>query len=208
MPEPWNDVTSATVSAISRLQHGYLTTPRDPWAVRTLASLRRADESRPGADPSLWDVTLGRLPDELLGHGTSPATAAERAVHAAVVLYAVHQQSRAEPMHATGVGLGQAVRMLSVKRSDGTEWDPGTISRFQHMCRAQQWAIRVDNLRGLVTLMRSEAVPLDYGRLAADLWRLQVSAPDQVLLKWGRQLHRIPLTKQAASTETDQGEPR
>ncbi|WCC79817.1 type I-E CRISPR-associated protein Cse2/CasB [Cutibacterium equinum] len=207
MPEPWNDVTSAAVSSINRLQHGYLAAPRDPWAVRSLASLRRADATRPGADPGLWDVILGHLPDYLLGQGTAPATPAERAVHAAVVLYAVHQQSRSEPMHVRGIGLGQAVRTLSMRRSSSTEWDPGTISRFQHMCRAQQWAIRVGNLRGLVTLMRSEAVPLDYGHLAADLWRLQVSSPDQVLLEWGRQLHRIP-ANQTTSAETDQGEPR
>ena len=149
---------------------------------------------------------MGRLPDELLGHGATPATAAEQAVHAAVVLYAIHQQSRSEPMHVPGIGLGQAVRTLSARRSGGPEWDPGTISRFQHLCRAQQWGIRIENLRGLIALMRSEGVPLDHGRLAADLWRIQTSAANRVLLDWGRQLHRIPSTSPTASTTTDQGE--
>ncbi|MES6323222.1 type I-E CRISPR-associated protein Cse2/CasB, partial [Cutibacterium acnes] len=81
-----------------------------------------------------------------------------------------------------------------------------TISRFQHLCRAQQWGIRIENLRGLIALMRSEGVPLDHGRLAADLWRIQTSAANRVLLDWGRQLHRIPSTSPTASTTTDQGE--
>lgn len=206
MPEPWKDVSAATLGAINHLQRGYLATPRDPWAVRTLAALRHADVTRPGTDPNLWEVTLGHLPDHLLGHGASPASSAERANHAAVVLYAIHQQSRPGPMHVTGIGLGQAVRMLSARRSTSTEWDPGTVSRFQHLCRAQQWAIRIENLRGLVTLMRSEDVPLDYGRLAADLWRLQTWASDRVLLAWGRQLHHLPSDAPTTTESTNRGE--
>ncbi|MDO4412394.1 type I-E CRISPR-associated protein Cse2/CasB [Cutibacterium sp.] len=208
MPEPWNEVKSATLNVVSRLQRGYLTSPRDAWSVRTMAALRRADAATPGTDPQLWEVTLGRLPDDLLGHGAAPATAAERAVHASIVLYAIHQQSRSEPMHVPGVGLGQAVRSLSSRRSGGTEWDPGTLSRFQHLCRAQQWGVRVESLRGLITLMRSENVPLDHGRLAADLWRIQTSASDRVLLDWGRQLHHLPSDDQNLDTPTDQGETR
>ena len=206
MPEPWNDVTKATLDVVNHLQRGYLAAPRGAWSVRTMAALRHADAATPGTDAQVWEVTLGRLPDELLGHGATPATAAEQAVHAAVVLYAIHQQSRSEPMHVPGIGLGQAVRTLSARRSGGPEWDPGTISRFQHLCRAQQWGIRIENLRGLIALMRSEGVPLDHGRLAADLWRIQTSAANRVLLDWGRQLHRIPSTSLTASTTTDQGE--
>jgi len=203
MPEPWNDVTKATLDVVNHLQRGYLEAPRDAWSVRTMAALRHADSAMPGADPEVWEVTLGHLPDDLLGRDAAPATAAERAIHAAVVLYAIHQQSRSEPMHVPGIGLGQAVRTLSARRSGGPEWDPGTISRFQHLCRAQQWGIRIENLRGLIAFMRSEGVPLDHGRLAADLWRIQTSASDGVLLDWGRQLHRIPSTD---PTTTDQGE--
>ncbi|MGK2309595.1 type I-E CRISPR-associated protein Cse2/CasB [Cutibacterium sp. V947] len=206
MPEPWNDVTKATLDVVNHLQRGYLAAPRDAWSVRTMAALRHADAATSGADPEVWEVTLRHLPDDLLGRGAAPATAAERAVHAAVVLYAIHQQSRSEPMHVPGIGLGQAVRTLSARRSGGPEWDPGTISRFQHLCRAQQWGIRIENLRGLITLMRSEGVPLDHGRLAADLWRIQTSAASRVLLDWGRQLHRIPSDDQNPSTTTKQGE--
>jgi hypothetical protein len=55
---------------------------------------------------------LGHLADDLLGRNAAPATAAERAVHASVVLYAIHQQSRSEPMHMPGIGM----RAISPRR--------------------------------------------------------------------------------------------
>ena len=40
MPEPWNDVTKATLDVVNHLQRGYLMVPRDAWSVRTMAALR------------------------------------------------------------------------------------------------------------------------------------------------------------------------
>ncbi len=204
---PWLTVEKATVSRISPLQSGYTRVPRDAAAVRDLARLRHADINLPGADPALWELTLGSLPDELLGDGSEEPKPAERAVHAALILYAIHQQSRPEPMHRKDAGLGQAVRVLSGRRSDGPDWDPGTISRFQHLCRAQSSAIRLENLRGLITLMRSESVGLDYGRLAADLWSIESGHSQRTILSWGRQLHHRdsePDTSTKPTTEGDQ----
>lgn len=148
MPEPWNDVTKATLDVVNHLRRGYLMVPRDAWSVRTMAALRHADAAAPGTDPAVWEVTLGHLPDDLLGRNAAPATAAERAVHASVVLYAIHQQSRSEPMHMPGIGLGQAVHSLSTRRSSGSEWDPGTISRFQHSHRKPSRTDRPHEIRG------------------------------------------------------------
>jgi CRISPR system Cascade subunit CasB len=202
---PWLAVEKATVGAIMPLQSGYTRTPRNAAAVRDLARLRHADINLPGSDPALWELTLGSLPEELLGRGDDEPSPAERAVHAALVLYSIHQQSRPEPMHRKGAGLGQAVRILSGKRSDGADWDPGTVSRFQHMCRAQSSAIRLENLRGLITLMRSESVGLDYGRLAADLWSIEAGNIQRTILSWGRQLHhREHDTSNQPATEGDQ----
>lgn len=192
--EPWLVVSNAAVSRIIPLQRGYTRAPRDSASVRTLAGLRHADINSPGADPDLWEATLGSLPEAFQGRGDDPASPAERAVHGALVLYAIHQQSRPEPMHRSGIGLGQAVRSLSQKRSGGQDWDPGTISRFHHLCRAQSSAIRLENLRGLVTLFRSESVGLDYGRLAGDLWSIESGHIQGTLLAWGRQLHRMEPT--------------
>lgn len=206
---PWEMVRYETVRKIVPLQNGYTTSPRSAWAQRTLADLRHADASDPGADPALWEITLGGLPTELTGTGDDPSWT-ERAIHAALVLYATHQQSRPEPMHRRGVGLGQAVRQLSRARS-GAEWDPGTISRFHALVRAQSSMMQLQNLRGLVTLMRGESIGLDYGQLAADLWLLNSDGADRVLLRWGRQLHRAQPTPTDAETKTTspttEGEP-
>lgn len=201
--KPWLVVANAAVTTIMPLQSGYTRAPRNPKAVRDLANLRHADINQPGADPSLWELTLDPLPQELQGRGSAPASAAEQAVHAALVLYAIHQQSRPEPMHQRGVGLGDAVRILSQRRSGGQEWDPGTISRFQHLCRAQSSHIRLENLRGIVTLLRGESVGLDYGRLAADLWSIASGNAPRTILSWGRQLHhREPASHESVHQPT------
>ena len=191
---PWIVISDATASKIIPLQRGYTRVPRDAAAVRDLARLRHADINSPGIDPDLWALTLDALPEGLQGHGSAPASPAERAVHASLVLYAIHQQSRPEPMHRNGIGLGQAVRTLSQKRSGSQEWDPGTLSRFQHLCREQSSTIRLENLRGLVSLLRSESVGLDYARLATDLWSIERGHSDRTILSWGRQLHRMEPT--------------
>ena len=74
MPQPWNDVTKATLDVVNHLQRGYLMVPRDAWSVRTMAALRHADAAAPGTDPAVWEVTLGHLPDDLLGRNAAPAT--------------------------------------------------------------------------------------------------------------------------------------
>lgn len=208
--KPWIAVATAAASGIIPLQQGYTRLPRSPQAVRDLARFRHADINAPGADPILWELTLGSLPEELLGRNDAAPSPAERAVHAALVLYAIHQQSRPEPMHRKGAGLGQAVRTLSYKRSTGQGWDPGTISRFQHLCRAQTSAIRLENLRGLATLFRSESVGLDYGQLASNLWSIESGNPDRIILSWGRQLHSMDLAHQGTEVQptTTEGAPK
>lgn len=195
MSEPWKAVPAAVEAAVTPLQAGYLS--RAPWAIRLMAQLRHAELTEPGTDPQLWEVTLGRLPEDLLGHGSGPATASERAVHASLVLYSLHQQSRTEPMHHRGVGLGRAVRTLSSRRSsDPQSPDPGTISRFQHLCRAATWSQQLQSLRGLVQLMRAEGIPVDHARLAGDLWALQTNRHDSTILSWGRQFQLIGTTSE------------
>lgn len=199
---PWNRVSQVTAGKVGTLQEGYTAKPRSAVAQRTLADLRHADANDPAANPALWEVVLGGLPEDLAGSSDDP-TWAESAIHAALVLYAIHQQSRTEPMHRVGVGLGTAVRDLSRKRASES-WDPGTISRFHALSRAQSPAMRLYHLRGLVSLMRAESVPLDYGLLAADLWLLNTGSSDRVRLRWGRQLHHYsPLKSESTATTTE-----
>lgn len=185
---PSQELYDATVSRVIGLQESFLA--GHARGIRELARLRHVDAASPAADPALWAMTLGGLPASLIGHGDGPARA-EYAIHAALALYAVHQQSQRQGMHRAGIGLGTAVRQVARSRGVGGEWDNGTVSRFESLCRAQSHEVRVRQLRGLVTLMRGEGVAMDYGRLAQDLYRLLAHANDSgVLLHWGRDLHR------------------
>lgn len=200
--KPWTETGRFVSQQVNRLQNGYTRTPRDEWAQRMLAQLRRADAGNPGADPELWQVTLDGMREELLGHGDKPSRS-ESSAHAALVLYALHQQSKSEPMHRRGVGLGQAVRQLSASRArEGSKGvDPGTLARFHSLVRAQSQSARIYNTRGLIGLLRSSSIPLDYGLLATDLWLLDTRHADGVRLRWGRQLHQFQSPTPSNPTE-------
>lgn len=153
--------------------------------VSDLAALRRAATAEPGADPRVWELTLAGLPVEA-GVGDEP-TDAERAVHAAMTLYAVHQQSQRDRMHRAGHGLGRAVRALG--REIGNE--DAVRRRFEALGTAATFAGLMQHSRGLVRQLRGAAIPLDYGQFADDLLALQSPVrAGAVRLRWGRDYHR------------------
>lgn len=164
-------------------------------AIASLAELRRCDPDEPGANPAVWHLTLGDLPDALVGRGEEP-TAAERAVHAALVLFGLHQQSHQDPTHRPGISLGRAVGQLARARSGDGTLDESTLKRFHQVALAPEFGQRLHHLRGLVLLLRAEVptIALDYGLLAVDLWHLADPRHDtsHVLNRWGRDLHFNP----------------
>jgi CRISPR system Cascade subunit CasB len=166
-----------------------------------LARLRRSVAKPPGWDPDLWELTLSGVPGRAVSD--SP-TAEERAVHTALVLYAVHQQSRPEPMHVRGPGLGKAVRSLAA----ATQAESAVRRRFDAAATATTFEEVVHHMRGLITQLRAHRVPLDYGQLADDLHQLQDPwKVDAVRLRWGRQYYRIDRdgVSGAPAGTTDQG---
>ncbi len=188
-----DELSSAVVAVLGRLQAQHL--QQVAAAAARLARLRRALVSSPGSVPEAWADTVGALPPHLQGATDAPNDV-ERAMHASVCLYALHQQSQGAPMHTTGRehGLGSAVRMLRQRRarpgSTDADDDP-VLRRFHALATATTFSESLQHLRGLVTLLRGEAIPLDYGRLAADLRRLQdAGRSPQVRLGWGRDLYR------------------
>lgn len=171
----------------------------DAWAVATLARLRRCDPADVGADPTVWQVTFSDLPPSLTslgGHQSDAPTPAERALHATLVLYAHHQQSRDEDVHRPSVSVGHATARLARARSDGDDLDKSSVGRLHQAGLATTFEGSVHHLRALVQLMRAEKPPiaLDYSRLAVDLWQLADPYQDstQVLARWGRDLYARP----------------
>ncbi|WP_051027263.1 type I-E CRISPR-associated protein Cse2/CasB [Nocardia higoensis] len=177
----------------------------DSEALAAMARLRRGVASKPGADPALCELTLAGLPDlvatrDIMSRDErdGAATVWERAAHHAITLHALHQQSRSERMHRSGPTVGAAVATLG--RNLGSI--EAVRARFHALGTAGDHDARLIHLRGLITQMRSQGIPLDYARLAVDLARLDDGTyTDRVLLAWGRDYHRKPAADAADNTE-------
>lgn len=154
--------------------------------VSDLAALRGASTAAPGADPRVWELTIAGL-DVPAGTSDEP-TDDERAAHAALTLYAIHQQSQPASMHRADHGLGRSVRALVLPDKSN---EKAVRRRFEALGTASTFSELMHHARGLVRQLRSSAVPLDYGRLADDLAALQdPSTAAGVRLRWGREYHK------------------
>jgi CRISPR system Cascade subunit CasB len=199
-------VTTATVSSlpdrvreitaenINDLQRGYLAD--QPRAVAALARLRRGAGKDIQQVPDLWGlIDTGSLHDPVREGGPYPReedlTRAEDAVHVAVTLWSLHQQSRARGMHrpdrrTTPAGLGAAVRQLMPKG----DIDETILKRLVRAGQAADLPTLAQRLREIVLLLRRQDIALDYALLAEQLYRWQQpDGRDKVRRAWGRSFH-------------------
>lgn len=198
------DLGEHVARTIGGLQARVLSTVPQPEAVSALARLRRGIGRTPG-----FDFTLERylqVPEPLLGHrpaDDAEAADTEHAVHDAVTLYALHQQSRRERMHVDGRGLGQALSDL-VRRSGGPD---GVRRRFAALGTASTYHESIYHLRSLITMLREHQIPLDYGLLADDLLTLRrpIGRP-KVQAIWGREFFRSRPSTDVDTPDTDSSE--
>ena len=157
-----------------------------------LAALRRGVSRSPGELPEIWELTRVEVPD---GAGDAP-TWEEIAVHTAMTLYAVHQQSRTEHMFSPGVGLGSAARRLI---GSPDEENPSARARFNALVTSTTVAELRHHLRGFVSLLRARGFALDHAMLADDVLRFQQpGGAKQVRLTWARQYYSLPAESQPA----------
>ncbi|CRK59252.1 CRISPR-associated protein, Cse2 family [Alloactinosynnema sp. L-07] len=165
------------------LQEGYLS--NRSAAVGALARLRRGLGKPAGSVLDILDHT--HHPEFVLDPQSDEATPQERAAHLAMTLYALHQQAQTQRMHKAGRRFGQAVRALVA--GDLTPQDP-VARRFAMIGTADSLDELTHHLRGMIQLLRTKQIPLDYGRLATDLlfWQFPSSAAG-VRLRWGRDFH-------------------
>lgn len=201
-PQIWQAINTFTQHRLLKLQGGYL---RDSSASKAeLARLRSVDPTDDARVVEAWAVTFAEAPTELIGQGDEPSRA-ERAIATALHLYAVHQQSRGEAMHKNGEGLGRAVRKLA-RPDDPDSREKPVMRRYQSLISATEFPEVVRHLRSLVQQFRAEGIPLDYARLATDIYFLaSPNTRTRVRLAWARDVTR-PL-KQAADTVGNSGDP-
>ena len=161
-----------------------------------LAALRKGVSRSPGELPEIWELTEVPPPE----HAGDAPTGEEIAVHTAMTLYAVHQQSRTEHMFSPGVGLGSAARRLI---GSPDEENPSARARFNALVTSTTVAELRHHLRGFVSLLRARGFALDHAMLADDVLRFQQpGGAKQVRLTWARQYYSPPAESQPAD-DTD-----
>lgn len=164
-----------------------------------LANLRRGIGRAPGDLPDIWALYLQNMPAEWLSRTGEP-TRAEWAIYLALTLYALHQQGHSmqtEQMCEKGISLGEAMQRLALledrKADGGIELnlaESGAQKRLAMLVTATDITEIAHHMRGVVQLLRSKGIPLDYPQLAADLYWLQ--SPDTapgVRLCWGQDFY-------------------
>lgn len=179
--------------------NGLKRNPNEAITRASLAKLRRGVGKAPGSVPELWVATLDGLPESLLGKGIGPSRA-EFAVHAALTLFAMHQQSKdinEKCMHSReNSALGQALRKLALKDALANDLQSGVDDsrikrRFDRVATSSNIGELSGHLRSLIQLLRDEEIPLDYCALAEDLYQYQSpEARDVVRRRWGRDYYR------------------
>lgn len=177
-----------------------LDTANDSAARAALARLRRGIGHNPGELPELWGEYLLGMPEEFLGHGTE-ISRAEWAVYTALTMFAFHQQGKDrqnEPMDRNGMSLGAAAARLIKSEEDRER----VSKRFYPVATASDMTELCHHLRGLISLLRSEGIALDYVRLAGDLYLYQnPDMADSIRLRWGEDFCRIHVENDSEKKE-------
>ena len=151
-----------------------------------LAALRKGASRDSGELPEIWELTSVEIPE----YASDAPTREEIAVHTAMTLYAVHQQSRTERMFVPGRGLGRAARSLI---GPPDEENPSARARFNALVTSTTVTELRHHLRGLISLLRARNIALDHAMLADDIIRFQQpGGAKKVRLAWARQYYSLP----------------
>ena len=160
-----------------------------------LAALRHSIGKTLGDAPAVWPILLENMPEEFLSANGSE-TKEERAIYAALQLYAIQKQGRRGKMETDTVkNIGEALRKL--RTGSGQE---ALDRRFVSVLSATSFDIFVYQLRQLVKLAKAKgALPVDFAALARDLYWYQMGAQEKIRLHWAEAYYRIQIKKEDKS---------
>ena len=182
--------------------------PESSETKAALANMRRGVGKTPGEIPTLWGLLFDGFPEDLMGYGGTPS-AAEWAVYTALTLFAVHQQSKSLTdafMSQNDMKFGKAVRLLvPAAKSEGDEFER-IRRKFNIVATSADIRELSHHMRGLIQLLRGSSIPLDYPKLASDLYEWQF--PDGLLrvrLNWGQDFYRASTRETSDSSENPSG---
>lgn len=170
--------------------------PDRDGAGAVIAALRRGAGHKPGVNTmweyyTTWDGKAGAEP--------GPRFVAE---HAALFLFAIHQQSKSTKMHQRGVSIGTAAARLKSEDSVG---DQGIDALVRRIGGATSQDELIGHLRRLVSMLKIHGIGLDYDRVFEEIWRwASESRRDRICRDWGRDYHRPQQTQTSETTPIDE----
>lgn len=167
-----------------------------PWSRAMLAKLRRGIGKPLGELPELFEILFTDVSDELYGKDDEPSYAVW-AIYTALTLFALHQQGKDHAMSVgrktedekSGNSLGSAVGHLVRQDMDR---GPAIKRRFDSVTTATSLMELAHHARGLIQLLRTGDVTLDYPRFAVDLYWFQFDEiRNRIRLRWGQDFYLI-----------------
>lgn len=146
-----------------------------------LAALRAGLGRQAGEVPALWPYYRAVVKDELARRGIP--SAGQRAEHAALALYGLHQQSKSTPMHVPGASFGVAIREL---HRSGKFSEEAVNRRVSIAAQSPTVNALLTHVRGLVSQLRTIDRPVDYTKLLTDIYHWNWSRSQvRVRRRWG-----------------------
>lgn len=172
-----------------------------PTSRAMLAQLRQAETKEAGTVPAIWPLTAEGIPDDL-----PYPLERERAIHAALTQFAVHQQSCSAAMHDPQVPFGRAVRKLAQQQASGSQelHDTAVYRRFSAMSTATSLSSLLVHARGIISQLRSKNIAFNYAAYANNLYWFQIPGQAaKVQRQWGRDFHRLIIEEDSNNTEKE-----
>ena len=162
------------------------------------ARLRRAVGKPLESCADIWDFTISGSPEQWNSFEGKPSRE-EKAVHTALTLYALHRQSKASSMSTDNVSFGSALAKLKQSKPNSEE---AIKRRFNAAATSVDYTELSYHVRGLVSLLKSDDIKMDYPRFAVDLFWFQFPEyADRVRLRWGEDFYRSNDDKKGSDDE-------
>ena len=173
--------------------------PADKSAGAETAQLRRGVGQPAGSVPELWRHYAVAISDYEAATGVMPTGLV--AEHAALTLFGIHQQSQSTSMHRPGEHIGTALRKL--RSSPQFADNPEALDRRVNAAATSTSVTElVFHLRGLITLLRGQQLPLDYTKLTEDIagWH-HPDARARARRRWGANYYTWNATGETTQAE-------
>lgn len=157
-----------------------------------LAALRHSIGKPLGKSPAVCSILLENMPETFLSKN-GIETRAERAIYAALQLYAIQKQGRrGKEENDTVKNIGEALR--KIREDAGQE---AMDRRFVLMLSATSFDDLLYRLRQLMKLAKGKnALPIDIAVLANDLFCYLMGAEERVCLRWAEAYYQIEKKKE------------